>query len=382
MNAKTFERLDDISTHFRLHQFIALNGTTYQIPSDVIVGHTQTTVENHIVIQVGWAKRSQHTNKSCGVSLLIDRRLFAPQDIKAIDVGPISLRGRVMSVRIKKANHFDATVINMYFPPCPSRTVDRVLWLETTKLLFDWLETTLSECRGRTTPIIMCDLNDKFVQAHKTDGIITVGDFISTGKSNGSAERFKRILKKHDLAVLTTHAATPPTYVGSSGSGSRIDHVAIPSPLIAEAKSRLKVVVEYGKAVQATPYCTDHRPVSFIVPMSLPVAKTPKAELRWDSNLIADAMKTGRNRSQCLQDIEASLLEHEAAFRMYRADQTPERHNKLLIEIINTKALKYYSAKASVNPEQEEDRKTRKELLSRRRESMKQFLETPAENTK
>jgi len=109
-----------------------------------------------------------------------------------------------------------------------------------------------------------------------------------------------------------------------------------------------------------------------LVPISLPVHRKEKAELRWDNRLIADAMSKGTNRSECLTDISAALLEHEAAFGVYMTDPTPERHNKLLIEIIKHNGLKYYSAKAAINPAQEADRKLFNELLAERRAIKKQ----------
>ena len=90
-------------------------------------------------------------------------------------------------------------------------------------------------------------------------------------------------------------------------------------------------------------------------------------------------MKTGKDRAACLLDIQTSLLEHEAAFETYRADPTPERQNKLLIEIITVNGLKYYSLKSEIDEQQEKDRKEHRRLLGVRRVIMQDFpSDTPS----
>ena len=86
-------------------------------------------------------------------------------------------------------------------------------------------------------------------------------------------------------------------------------------------------------------------------------------------------MKTGKDRAEGLTDIQASLLEHEAAFEIYRADPTPERQNKLFIEMISDSGLKYYSQKAEVNEQQQKDMKEHRKILGERREQMQQLSE-------
>ena len=103
--------------------------------------------------------------------------------------------------------------------------------------------------------------------------------------------------------------------------------------------------------------------------------------MQWDSKLIAEAMKTGKDRAPCLIDIQASLLAHDAAFETYRADPTPERQNKLFIVIMTPSWRKYYSQnysqKAEINEQQEQDRKEHRKLFGERRKITQNLIDTP-----
>jgi len=213
---------------------------------------------------------------------MLCKRTFTVTDVKAIDVGPLDLRGRVLAVRVKKGSTLDITAINMYYPPRPSRTVDKKRWTDTIKAMNKWLVGVMDAARERTTPILMCDLNDQFTAEHTPNNAndITVGPCINKHhKSSGAATLLAKILKRFDMSVLTTHRHLPPTYKGTRGTGSWIDHAAIPTALISESKDYLKVFVRLVIPVQATIHCIDHRPVAFLVPISLPVHRKEKAEL-------------------------------------------------------------------------------------------------------
>ena len=380
MNAKTYERLQDISYQFKRQHFIAMPGSTYENPRDVQVGHTYQVVDHLMVIHAGWRRGAPGINKSCGIAIMIQKPYFVKDDVKLIDPGPADLRGRVLAVRITKGNFLDVTLFCLYFPPKPSRAADQKRWLDTCLRIIQWFDQALSECRGRSTPVLMTDLNDFFTQNHINNDDLTVGPFItSRQRRQGPADLLARTLRKHDMAVLTTHKSTPPTYIGITGNGSHIDHIGVPTALVSECSDTVRVLTNQAKAVQATPYCIDHRPVGFLLPVTLPILKKPKAELQWDSKLIAEAMKTGKDRAACLLDIQTSLLEHEAAFETYRADPTPERQNKLLIEIITANGLKYYSLKSEIDEQQEKDRKENRRLLGVRRAIMQDFpSDTPS----
>ena len=153
MHASTYERLQDISTHFSRQHIIALNGDKYEIPRDCTVGHTKAIVQNHLVVRAGWSRSAEYANKSCGVSIMLCKRTFTVTDVKAIDVGPLDLRGRVLAVRVKKGSTLDITAINMYYPPRPSRTVDKKRWTDTIKAMNKWLVGVMDAARERTTPI-------------------------------------------------------------------------------------------------------------------------------------------------------------------------------------------------------------------------------------
>ena len=76
MHASSFERLQDISTHFFRQHIIALNGDKYENPKDVSVGHTKAFVQNHFVIRAGWTRGAHFSNKSCGVSIMLCKKTF------------------------------------------------------------------------------------------------------------------------------------------------------------------------------------------------------------------------------------------------------------------------------------------------------------------
>ena len=121
LKASNAERNDDIHAELENFDIILMAGTGYKQPSHV-KEMEQLMHYNFKVIKSGYCK-SQHSNKSCGVSLSMGKRfknakVFPPVELK----GPC--QGRGLGVRIK-AGYYDLAPLALYYPPAPQASAAR-----------------------------------------------------------------------------------------------------------------------------------------------------------------------------------------------------------------------------------------------------------------
>ena len=73
---------------------------------------SQGVVDHHRYIHAGWGK-TKHSNRSAGITFIMNKRWFRPQDIVYCDPGPPELALRTAIVRLK-SGWFDITLIAAY----------------------------------------------------------------------------------------------------------------------------------------------------------------------------------------------------------------------------------------------------------------------------
>ena len=73
--------------------------------------------EFHGEYSFGWTL-ARHSNKSCGVSIMVNKLAIKESNIVQSFVPPKQLRGRVGAIRIKTGTS-DVTACTTYFPPPP-----------------------------------------------------------------------------------------------------------------------------------------------------------------------------------------------------------------------------------------------------------------------
>eukprot|EP00959_Pyramimonas_sp_CCMP1952_P155042 3243836-Pyramimonas_sp.AAC.1 len=109
-------RLHDISEEFKHVDVVALTGTCERAPADRAV--VFTTLRYHIALRSGFVA-GEYVNRSCGITLLLRRRVFRRKHVVAAPPVPESLRGRVAVYRVR-SGRFDLLIPVTYFPPKPS----------------------------------------------------------------------------------------------------------------------------------------------------------------------------------------------------------------------------------------------------------------------
>ena len=118
MNA-TGLRMQSIQHEFRFYNVIGLCGTA-RMTEQHEAQYRSYRLKNHTVFDWGWQKRTPGINKSCGVTLLIDRATLPNKCLNAVYSPPRSMQGRAGAVRYKTASQ-DLCIVAMYLAPATKK---------------------------------------------------------------------------------------------------------------------------------------------------------------------------------------------------------------------------------------------------------------------
>ena len=152
-------RIHSISKELDRVKLVALQGTRIRrkpMESDHNFFHT----DDHIIVTFGYG-RGSYTNRSCGLTFLLNRRLFKRNDILKVFPVPNDLQGRCAALFIKLGSA-QILLINAYFAPPFSQST--TIYKGCVDRIIAWMKRTLRTCKPITTPIICMDLNDGMQQ--------------------------------------------------------------------------------------------------------------------------------------------------------------------------------------------------------------------------
>ena len=215
-------RLEEISRAFSMLPLGILIGT--RIPQGDIP-MSQGVVGHHRYIHAGWGK-TRHSNRSAGITFIMNKRWFKPRDVVYCDPGPPELAGRTGIVRLK-SGRFDISLVAAYLPPRGKTPVGQ--WKQTVSKVIEWAQKQLKTLPVRTLPIVGCGLNDDMGLVRE-DGVESFVQSSAVGSPGMGSEGFsgrvwRQMLEaEHMVALSTFTAGGSATYFGEN-SKSRIDYI-------------------------------------------------------------------------------------------------------------------------------------------------------------
>jgi len=158
--------------------FVTLQGTR-QIYD---FGVDRVRVGNHHISSWDCTRQQSCINRSCGVSIVVHRRLMRSGHVWKVLQVPSRFACRLGGIRIKNAM-LDVFVFSVYTPPNPTT------WAAEAKAADFWrsLDRVLSELHARCMPILLGDFN-----AHlgKADCQHVDAESLSVGRCNAVEENF------------------------------------------------------------------------------------------------------------------------------------------------------------------------------------------------
>ena len=146
------ERMHDIQQEFNSFHFVILSGTG-QKSSEADMSKRQ--IGKHV--SYSWGYRSNvgiGSNRSCGVSLLLDSKLFPSHAFNAAYSPPASSAGRGGAVRMKLP-HLEVCVIGCYFAPDNGKPASK----QTNKRLANWIAEVIATMPRRCLIVLAGDAN-------------------------------------------------------------------------------------------------------------------------------------------------------------------------------------------------------------------------------
>jgi hypothetical protein len=103
----------------------------------------------------GWAAKQAGINKSCGLCLLVSRKVLPNTCINHVYSPPMSLQGRVGAVRYKTPK-LDICIVVMYLAPSLNNTLSVI-----NKKVLAWVQDLMSKRGHRVAFVICTDANSK-----------------------------------------------------------------------------------------------------------------------------------------------------------------------------------------------------------------------------
>ena len=193
LNAR-FDRIVDIANEFQHMHAIGLSGTGCK--ASMQHEYSESYVEGFRVHSWGW-KNSKHSNKSCGISIMMDSKLFPKASLNAVySPRPASLAGRGGAVRYKLP-FLDICMITFYFSPDVRNANARDANIK----LADWIRRTISRLPNRCIVLFACDSNG---HTGSEQAWPFIGDCIPE-KENLNGKLFRQVLQDNNLVAVNTH---------------------------------------------------------------------------------------------------------------------------------------------------------------------------------
>ena len=285
------DRTTDISMVLQKLDIIGLIGTQSKA-SSIFPEHRVEQLPHHYALHFGTDTKAKLSNKSAGVSLLLDKR-FSPSSIRRIQVPPQELRGRGAIVRIKQGS-CDITIILLYFPPPPQTTEHVLKYHMTCTKLMRWVTTCLAQINcGSSTEIILTDANSPFgnVDDHTSTSDDNHVGYHGIGKERFPATLLWELMTSRQLHVVDFFHPCGPTYYSPTYATSNPDHIIAPVQLKSVIK---KVEIWHGvtRKLQMIPgaYIKDHAVMVLTVEKIVPQAPQNRGDtIRWDYKKMATA---------------------------------------------------------------------------------------------
>lgn len=231
LSASTTKRLEDIAHSFGSEHFILLQGTgrrggAFPVVTERVRGPQERPAE-YFAHHWGW-RQAAGSSKSAGITIMVASKL-APF-VKRVWAGPEAAPGRCGALRIRTPDgSYDVTAIAMYVPP--RRSLPQKVYLSVLGAVFAWLRCVLDELPSRTLPFVMLDLNDEVgggLHQVVPEPNEEVGS-CNPGPEHAAGAMWRRFLEVYRMSDLGSHFKTAPTYYGSGGHVSRVDHAAVPA---------------------------------------------------------------------------------------------------------------------------------------------------------
>jgi hypothetical protein len=187
-------------------------------------------LDYHTVIHFGY-KKSAHSNKSAGCSIFLKKGRFREQHIVEVVSAPDKLSGRGGVVRLR-SGRFDILALAAYFPPKPPRPSEFAGWKKTVDMLASWVHNVVQHAKQRSLVILGTDLNDTFgyqmVEGVATTAVSSALGSHPYGVEGYAAAKLREVLEMEHMMVADTVHKVGPTYYGSTGGTSNIDHICLP----------------------------------------------------------------------------------------------------------------------------------------------------------
>eukprot|EP00972_Heterocapsa_arctica_P094333 13911294-Heterocapsa_arctica.AAC.1 len=158
-------------------------------------------VGKYNLYQFPWLCTEATTNKSCGVSILLNRRFFSPIHICQTWNAPEGLHGRAGAIRVRHRCTYDYVFISLYYPPHPASLADE----DVVRKLNRWLSTLLQSLPTRTMPCIGMDANAKggHISPNSVDLSPSVGEY-SVDDAKWAGIQLMNVLDKRSLCCVNT----------------------------------------------------------------------------------------------------------------------------------------------------------------------------------
>ena len=133
-------RTQEVSEELKEIDLISLVGT--QRRADRGEPHTAATTSNHDIITRGYGrgKEAKLTTKSCGISIMIHKKIGGKQSIASVHSPPPELQGRGGAIRLRWGKNKDILVVAVYAPTKPQQTHQRQNYNNTLSKLFAWVK--------------------------------------------------------------------------------------------------------------------------------------------------------------------------------------------------------------------------------------------------
>jgi len=368
-------RSEEISEQLRSCDMIVIPGTKLKAAKER--AFTTQQLSCHRALHWGYGN-SPFTNKSCGISILVNAKRFKSKHIVEVGSPPQCLAGRGGSVRVKQgALHLKC--IGGYWPVCKSGS-SRDAYLKTVRKMKEWIEDEIHSCPATCTPCLLGDLNEKFRPDDQEDEQLMVGPYGSAEAESFTASTLRKIMYDNDMCVIDTFFDLPDTYYHHDGNSTKPDHIIIPNGLRGRVRG-CEVWKQTGRRLQLIPDFNprDHYPM--ILRMDVPPAccTNQMKRSRWNQDAISDCQQNGERRTEFLAALEEHFKQDEVKIIIENMTNETTADNvwEKIIYDIKEIGLQYFSKSKTKDEKYKEAQEYRRSLLRLRATLREQVAQAP-----